>query len=96
MALREAKPMAYAHVVARHLDRTEKVKLLRFVKGAPVLPERCEVAAGTVSVGERFATVRVWVWPEWVDESLVAAGLEWLSGEYRGEPFLPEEFLAVA
>lgn len=93
--LRDVKSQAYHHVMARHVDRTERVKLLRFVSGKPVLPPRCEVVAGTVSVGEKYATCRVMEHPEWVDERMVAHGLAFLSREFRGEPFMPEEFVAA-
>jgi len=96
VALRDAAPVSYVHLMARHVTRTERVKLLRFVNGKPVLPPRCEVVAGSVSIGEQYATCRVLEYPDWVRDEMVDHGLAWVSREFRGEPFLPEEFAQVA
>lgn len=90
--LRDRLPMAYQHLVTRYVDRTAKIRVCAVVNGKPVLPDRCEVAAGQVASGDRFAVLQVMTWPDWVREELVRAGLLFVSREFRGEPFLPEEF----
>lgn len=101
--MRRAEPSLWWHVTERYI-RTSSIRREVPVRrpwrnGLPtvefVLPPHCELAAGGTKVGDKTAGVRLVVWNPGVELGKVRLGVEWLAREFRGEPFLPLEFVAV-
>jgi hypothetical protein len=94
--LREKMPSKYCHLRARYLTPESVHITVTATKGKLRLPPHTELAAGAPTAGEKTARVRVYRWPQWVREEKVRVSVTFLSDTFRGEPYLPEEFLEVA
>ena len=55
------------------------------------LPHNCEVIAQPTLLNGRTASVLVRTWDGRVDPHIVKAAVEWVSGEFRGEPSVFKE-----
>ena len=97
--MRDEAPWLWWDVRERFLGcdyRVVECPLKRTQKGpVPRLPANCEEVA-IVEYLARTAVVRVRRWSELVRPERVAAGVRWVSDEFRGEPFLPEEMREAA
>jgi hypothetical protein len=104
LALAHELPREQRAVMARYVDphisrrklpgrlnkRTHEVRFQ--------LPQNTEIRAYAQLPDRGSAhewTVLVASWPVWATQSLVGAGVFWLSENFRGEPYLPAEFLAA-
>lgn len=73
-----------------------RVPVTRSAKGPrPQLPPNTEEIA-PVELDTKHGVYLVRRWAEHVNPANVTAGLEWISTEFHGEPFLPDAFLEAA
>jgi hypothetical protein len=95
--MRTERRSQWFHVTERYLRCTERVAEVRVVrtKRGPELklPPHSELGAGAPEIAGATARVRLVVWKPEVRMEKVRRGLEYVSAEFRGEPFLPAEFL---
>ena len=98
--MRDARSKQYWHVCERYIRAeilTLTVPFSKAKKGPlPKLPPHTELVAGAKFSGEAMAAVRVRRWKPEVREEKVRNGIDYLSGTFRGEPFLPAEFQEAA
>lgn len=94
--MRDEVPWLWWDVRERFLACEVRTIEVRVKNGKPRLPAHCEVAAGAVEVGAKSVRVRVRAWSPLVRPERVEAGVRWLSGRFRGEPFLPKELTEAA
>lgn len=94
-ALRETQPGVYRHLYHRYMGAEEVMKKISINKnGHPVLPKNTEIIAGSHSSGDKWTIARLRRWPVWVNTGTVELALTALEKEFRGEPYLPPEFLS--
>jgi hypothetical protein len=96
-AMRPVRPSQWWHLTERFLrcqDRVAEVRVVRSKRGPELkLPPHSELGAGAPEIAGATARVRLVVWDPSVRMEKVRRGLEYVSSEFRGEPFLPAEFL---
>jgi hypothetical protein len=95
--MREERPSQWWHLTERFLrcqDQVAEVRVFRTRKGPEFrLPAHCELGAGAPQIAGHTARVRLVVWSSSVRMEKVRRGLEYVSQQFRGDPFLPQEFL---
>src|SRR5574338_588921 len=95
-AMRSERPKQYRHVQHRYIAPESRTEDVDVKKGKLKIPPHCELAAGAANVGESKARVRLLSWPAWVKQVEVDKGVRYLSEQFRGEPFVPAEFMEAA
>jgi hypothetical protein len=105
--LRSTHPEPYRHLHARYIDPWRMRAEVPVKKGGELrLPRDCELAAGQPVSGLKTAHVILNVWADWVNACrkcdldkptccAVRRALDELERTYRGEPYLPAEFIAA-
>lgn len=99
--LRDERKSQYWHLCERYV-RAEVKTVLCGVRKAPNgqrelrLPPHSELVAGAPVSGESTAYVRLRVWSPAVRPEKARRGVEWISDNFRGEPFLPSEMTQEA
>ena len=100
--MRDVRPKQYRHIEERFalgkedLNNRKRTIDVSVKKGRVRLPPHCELVAGAPTSGQAKAKVRVRIWAPWVKEQEVRKGVTWISSTFRGEPYLPAEFVEAA
>jgi hypothetical protein len=94
-ALRHEDRPAYRHLHARYIDPWRMRLEIKIVNGKPKLPPHTDIVSRKLLIAGSTTTITANVWPDWVDNTLVARGLDYLEREFRGEPYLPASLFEV-
>lgn len=97
--MREKRPSQHCHVCERYVVTSKKLhrKEVHIRNGKITgINAHEELYAGQPTIKADKIEVIIYRWQPWVRAEKVRRGIEWLTNEFRGEPYLPLEFVQAA